>query len=108
MSERNKIELKAINAIKNLNGIIVFLFDASNLSTLSYKEQINLYHEVKELGKIVVPVINKIDDVNKGLYDSIKSELQKENYFEISAEKGYGVDKLLNYLLDILSKQKIN
>jgi nucleolar GTP-binding protein len=108
MSERNKIELKAINVIKNLNGIIVFLFDASNLSTLSYKEQINLYHEVKGLGKIVVPVINKIDDINKELYDSIKSELQKENYFEISAEKGYGVDKLLNYLLDVLSKQKIN
>jgi 50S ribosomal subunit-associated GTPase HflX len=43
-------------------------------------------------------LINKIDDINKGLYDSIKSGLQKENYFEISAEKGYGVDKLLNYI----------
>jgi nucleolar GTP-binding protein len=102
MKERNKIELKAINAIKNLEGVIVFLFDASSLSMLTPKEQINLYNEVKELGKIVVPVINKIDDVNKELYTLIKSELEKEHYFEISAEKGYGINELLNYLLDII------
>jgi len=108
MKERNEIELKAINAIKNLEGIIVFLFDVSSLSMLKPKEQINLYNEVKGLGKTVVPVINKIDDVDEELYNLIKRELEKEHHFEISAEKGYGVNELLNYLLDKLFKQKIN
>lgn len=108
MKERNKIELKAISAIKNLEGIIVFLFDTSSLSMLKPKEQINLYNEVKGLGKIVVPVINKIDHVDEELYNLIKRELEKELHFEISAEKGYGVNELLNYLLDKLLKQKIN
>jgi len=106
MKERNKIELKAINAIKNLNGIIIFLFDVSNLSMLSSKEQIDLYNEIKELGKLIIPVINKIDDVNRELYNLIKNELRKEHYFEISAEKGYGINELLTYVLNIFSKQK--
>jgi len=108
MKERNKIELKAINAIKNLEGVILFLFDVSNQSLYSAKEQIDLYEEVKSLKKVVIPVLNKIDDKNEELYNQIKSRLSaEEKVFEISAEKGLGLDSLLNYTLDILQNAKV-
>ena len=108
MKERNKIELKAINAIKNLEGVILFLFDVSNQSLYSAKEQIDLYEEVKSLKKVVIPVLNKIDDKNEELYNQIKSHLSAEGkVFEISAEKGLGLDSLLNYVLNILQNAKV-
>ena len=108
MRERNKIELKAINAIKNLEGVILFLFDVSNQSLYSAKEQIDLYEEVKSLKKVVIPVLNKIDDKNEELYNQIKSHLSAEGkVFEISAEKGLGLDSLLNYVLNILQNAKV-
>ena len=104
MKERNKIELKAINAIKNLEGIIVFMFDVSNQSLYSAKEQIDLYEEVKSMKKVVIPVLNKIDDKNEELYNQIKTYLSSsaEKMFEISAEKELGLDSLLNYVLNLL------
>lgn len=105
MKDRNVVELKAINAIKNLNGIILFLFDASNSSMYTYKEQLDLYREIMGLGKVVIPVINKIDDLNEELYNAIKNEIKNEQIFEISAEKNTGINELLNYALKLLSKQ---
>ncbi|BFH74519.1 50S ribosome-binding GTPase [Sulfurisphaera javensis] len=106
MSERNKIELKAINAIKNLNGIIIFLFDVSNSSLYSSKEQLDLYNEIKQLNKEVIPVLNKIDDKNEKLYEEIKGQI-KEKAFEISAEKGIGLDTLLNYVITLIQNEQI-
>ncbi|BAB66562.1 NOG1 family protein [Sulfurisphaera tokodaii] len=106
MSERNSIELKAINAIKNLNGIILFLFDVSNSSIYSAKEQLDLYKEVKSIKSVVIPVLNKIDDKNEELYKQIKENIL-EKVFEISAEKNIGLDTLLNYVINLLQNGQI-
>lgn len=106
MKERNKIELKAINAIRNLDGIIIFLFDVSNQALYSPKEQLDLYTEVKSIKKVVIPVLNKIDDKNEELYKEIKSQINEE-VFEISAEKGIGLDTLFNHVLNIIQNAKL-
>jgi len=106
MKERNKIELKAINAIKNLEGIIIFMFDVSNQSLYSAKEQLDLYEEVKGIKKVVVPVLNKIDDKNEELYNEIKNHLS-EKTFEISAEKELGLDSLINYVINLFQNAEL-
>jgi len=106
MKERNKIELKAINAIKNLEGVIIFMFDVSNQSLYSAKEQLDLYEEVKGIKKVVVPVLNKIDDKNEELYNEIKTHLS-EKVFEISAEKGLGLDSLINYVINLFQNAEL-
>lgn len=103
MAKRNKIELQAINAIKNLDGIILFIFDVSKTSLYSAKEQLDLYEEVKGLGKRVIPVLNKIDDKDEKLYEEIKTKANPE--FEISAEKGDGVNELLNYVISLMKHE---
>ncbi|BCU71392.1 NOG1 family protein [Stygiolobus caldivivus] len=103
MSKRNNIELQAINAIKNLEGIILFIFDVSKTSLYGSKEQIDLYKEVKSLGKKVIPVLNKIDEKDENLYTEIKSETNAQ--FEISAEKGEGIGELLNYVLSLIKNE---
>ena len=105
MSKRNKIELQAINAIKNLEGVILFLFDVSKSAMYTAKEQLDLYEEVKSLGKKVIPVINKIDDKDEELYREIKSKSNAQ--FEISAERGDGISELLNYVLSLIQDGKV-
>jgi len=77
MSERNPIELKAINAIRNLNGIVVFLFDVSQGALHSAEEQIDLFEEVSSI-KRTLPALNKIDWADEGLREEIASYLKEE------------------------------
>ncbi len=106
MSERNAIERKAINAIVNLQGIIVFLFDVSRASLYSPKEQMDLFEEVSSL-KRAVPVLNKIDDVDEAIKKEIVERLTQKGvkWFEISAEKRQGVEELLGFLLGELRNE---
>ncbi|MEM3305891.1 MAG: GTPase [Saccharolobus sp.] len=103
-NKRNKIEKKALNAIRNLNGVILFMFDPSISSAMSVEEQIELFKEIISYKKLLVPVINKIDDKYDEYYDRIVKFLIQENlkWFEISAEKNIGIDKLLQELFNLL------
>ncbi len=74
--ERNLIEKKAINALKNLEGIILFVVDLSEAS-YSLEEQKNLLEEIKRLGKKIVVALNKKD---------LASEEQAENGEKIFSE----------------------
>lgn len=47
------------------------MFDSSISSTLSIKEQIDLFEEVLSTNKIIVPVINKIDEKYDEYYNKI-------------------------------------
>lgn len=108
LEERNEIEKKAINAVMNLQGIIVYLFDVSKSAMYTVDEQINIMNEIREMGKTVIPVINKIDDKNESLYNDLKSRLENlgVRYFEISAEKGINVDRLLSYIFELFNITK--
>ncbi|AAK40935.1 NOG1 family protein [Saccharolobus solfataricus] len=109
-AERNRIERKATNAIRNLNGIIVFMFDSSISSVLSVEGQIELFREVKLLKKIVIPVINKIDEKYEEYYKKIVDFLLSEGneWHEISAEKGIGIDKLKEELFNLVKSSGTN
>ncbi|WP_338600473.1 GTPase [Sulfolobus tengchongensis] len=110
-NERNKIERKAINAIRNLNGIVLFMFDTSISSVLSIESQIELFKEVKSMNKIIIPVINKIDERYEEYYKRIVNFLQSEGvtkWYEISAEKGTGLDKLKEELFSLILRGNIN
>ncbi len=108
--KRNKIEKKALNAIRNLSGIIVFMFDSSISSTLSVKEQIDLFEEVLSTNKIIVPVINKIDEKYDECYNKIIEYLasKKVKWYEISAEKEIGLNELKEELFNLIGVNKAN
>jgi nucleolar GTP-binding protein len=100
-SERNQIELKSINALRNLSGITVFMFDVSPISYYGIDDQFSLYKEVRSLsGKKVIPVINKIDEKDETYYQSLIQLI--DNAVEISAEKGIGLEELKREILKVL------
>jgi len=93
-SERNVIERKAVNAIRNLRGIVIFMFDVSNSSLYDAGEQLSIYREVTGMGRPVVTVFNKVDDVNQELFDALAQKLNQERVLKLSAEKGEGMVEL--------------
>jgi len=107
LGERNKIELQAILALRNLRGVIVYLFDVSKSSYYTLNEQVNVLKDIIENfgDKPIVPVVNKIDiaeeDDVKRIEDVVK-RLGLKNLFKISALKDYGVDELKEYILKLL------
>ncbi|AWR97562.1 GTP-binding protein [Acidianus sulfidivorans JP7] len=106
-SQRNQIERKAINALKNLKGIVIFMFDVSKEALYTPEEQINIFKDTLSLSKKTIQVINKIDEINKDYYDKIVEYLNKNNlsFIEISAEKELGIDKLKEKISEILQEE---
>ncbi|ABP96115.1 MULTISPECIES: NOG1 family protein [Metallosphaera] len=92
-AERNVIERKAVNALRNLNGLIVFLFDVSTSSIYGADEQLNIMREVKSLGKPVILAMNKIDAVDENMRREILSRVG-DKVLEISSEQGTGIPEL--------------
>jgi nucleolar GTP-binding protein len=78
LSERNKIELKAITALQHLKGIIVFVVDPIN----DVEKQKSLFLETK-----------KLFSKHKFLIVITKSDLDKDNQIEKTKEsfKGYEI-----------------
>jgi len=60
-SKRNPIEKKAVDALKNLQGIIVFVFDPTQNTEEEIKAQLNLIKEIRDYRKRLVVLINKND-----------------------------------------------
>ncbi len=100
-AERNQIELKSVNALKNLKGIVIFIFDVSPLSYYGIDDQYFLFKEVKELSeKTTIPVINKIDEKDETYYNEVKARV--EDALEISADKEIGLEELKKEILKTL------
>lgn len=74
-------------------------------SILTVDEQIHLFEEILTFKKVVIPVINKIDDKDINNYDSIVKELSRRSmkWYEISAESGLGLEELKKDLLNRLN-----
>ena len=74
----NKIEMKAIIALKHLADLILFIFDSSGSSGYKIEEQQKLYEKIKELfpDKKVITINNKCDlsrDMKADIYVSCKT-----------------------------------
>jgi nucleolar GTP-binding protein len=74
--KRNPIEKKALNALKNLNGSILFVVDISEESH-SIKEQKNLLKEIKKLNKKIIVALNKKDIATRKQIEKAKKEFNE-------------------------------
>ncbi|MDS0256767.1 50S ribosome-binding GTPase [Thermoplasmatales archaeon AK] len=88
MDDRNDMERKAILALKDIPGTILFLIDHSETSGYTLAEQEKLFTEiVNSFKKPVIRVQSKYD-----LSGTCKEEIC------VSSETGYGMDRLLELM----------
>ena len=60
--ERNEMEKKALLALKDIAGSVLFIFDGTGQSGYSYNAQERLFSEIKEiLRKPIIRLQSKID-----------------------------------------------
>ena len=97
LAERNKMELRAILALRHLANAIVFLFDPTEACGYPMSDQEHLLETVKKEFKNIpmVEVENKVD-------------LQKTDSGrrKISASTGKGVSDLVDHLVALLAHQQ--
>jgi nucleolar GTP-binding protein len=105
LSQRNKVELQAILALKHLAKLIVFAFDPSYDSYYAPDEQLRILNEIKSsFNTPIICVINKIDVANPNKLERIKSELNTLGitFIETSAVNGKNIDELKNKIIQYL------
>jgi len=97
LSERNKIELQAISALRHLGDVVLFILDPSETCGYSLASQKHLLEEIKsELKVPVLVVANKSD---------LTSDLKKvETDMLMSAGTGKGVAEVKARLIEILKE----
>jgi nucleolar GTP-binding protein len=87
IEERNPIEKQAVLALRELADLILFIFDPTETCGYALDSQIELYAEIKENFKNVVPVLNKIDMAEEPVIKSIEVRIG-ENALKCSAKEG--------------------
>ena len=102
-SERNKIELQAILALKHLANVIIFLFDPSLTCGYPLEHQVNVYNDVKQhfSNVPIIPVMNKVDIAKEEEKEKLRSMLN-EDLIEMSVLTGQNVNKVLKMALSNL------
>jgi nucleolar GTP-binding protein len=108
LSERNRLELQAIIALKHLAHTIIFMADPSETCGYPLNYQLNLYHEVsKEFAGIpFVKVLNKADLVDSSTIEKAKTALA-DHVFAAIAKEAIGVQEAFKEALTLaLSKFK--
>ena len=97
LSERNKIELRAILALKHLATAIVFMFDPTETCGYDMTAQEHLLETVrKEFAKVPIIEVENKADLTK----------TKSARMKISASTGKGVADLVDKLLGMLQSQQ--
>jgi len=85
----------------NKSAFILYLFDKININTSQLNEEIEQIKQKAPKGSIIIIIANKYD-LNK---NEIILPLNK-NIINISAKTGYGIDKLLNYIINTIEGWK--
>jgi len=97
LSERNKMELRAILALKHLANAIIFMFDPTESCGYTMADQEHLLATVKHEFKDV-PIVEVENKVDLQKSDSVR--------IKISASTGKGVSGLVDKLVAILKTQQ--
>ena len=108
LSRRNKLELQAITALRNLPGIILFVFDPTETCGYPIREQMNVLRDISETfsEKKLIVAINKMDlwgDFRDKVEEAL-ALLDRYEHIKISALTGDGVDNLVKRIRDLLSQ----
>ena len=106
LSERNRIELQAILALKYLARVIVFILDPTNHSGYPLREQLNLLREVRSnfSNTPLLLLVNKIDiatedEVNTALSSAAAID-ESIPTFRVSTINCNGCKEVINYVID--------
>ena len=96
LSERNRIELQAILALKHLARVIVFLLDPTSTCGYPLESQLRLLDEVRTSFPDVpmLVAINKADIATEEQVRTVK-ELLGQDVYVISALRGDGIEELI-------------
>jgi len=92
IEKRNKIERKAIAAIRHLAKIIIFVLDPRKQSEYTLESQLSLLREIKKIipnAKIIV-AINKADIAKKQEIEAVQNTLKEDSIIE-----GEGIESKL-------------
>ncbi|MGC9179584.1 MAG: NOG1 family protein [Vulcanisaeta sp.] len=105
LSERNRIELQAILALKYLARVIVFIVDPTNHSGYSLIEQVNLLREIKDnFNAPTLVLINKIDIAMESEVGTALSNVALIDnsipVFRVSTINCNGCRDVINYIID--------
>lgn len=101
LEERNKIELQAIIALKNLKGGIVFLMDPTETCGYSLDHQLNVLRSVREMfrEKPMVIALTKIDIATDEQIQRAQDKLKGERVFMCNTLECVGVREVVDELL---------
>jgi len=107
LSERNKIELQAITAIRHLADVIVFLFDSSETCGYPLGTQLNLFREIT--GQFhnapVIHILNKVDLATNRQTELARDALSRD-VIEVSALTNQGVEEAFQKALGLALKRR--
>ena len=104
LEERNKVELQAIIALKNLGGGIVFLIDPSETCGYSLDYQLNVLRSVKGMfkEKPMVVALTKVDIASEEQIQRALDRLRGERVFTCNTLKCVGVREVVDELLKVV------
>jgi len=104
LEERNKIELQAIIALKNLEGGMVFLIDPSETCGYSLDYQLNVFRSIKEMfrEKPMVVALTKIDVASEEQIQRALDRLRGERVLTCNTLKCVGVREVVDELLKVV------
>jgi len=107
LSERNKIELQAIIALKYLADVIVFMADPSETCGYKFSNQLNLYQEILDRfkGIPILKVLNKVDLADPAKIEEAKRSLGSDTFEAISTQK-IGTEEIFEEALKIVAKKE--
>ncbi len=98
LAERNPFELQAILALKHLADVLIYMFDPTEASGFSLKEQISIYRDLASRFEVdVLAVVNKVDLIEEPPQDLLKA--LNEKAFLCSAQEKTGVEELIAELV---------
>jgi nucleolar GTP-binding protein len=92
LAKRNQIERLAINALKNLSNLVLFVIDSSEMCGYTLLDQMSLLEEIKGIFPHVIVVNNKCDIA------------RNDDFLNISAQEGEGVEGLKNIITEHVKK----
>ena len=99
LGERNRVELRAIAALRHLRGVVVFMFDPTETCGFPLDYQVRVYRDVADLlsGVPRVLVSNKVDITGPAMASRLLERLgdERREVLFISALRGTNVDHLV-------------
>jgi nucleolar GTP-binding protein len=104
LSERNKMELQAIAALRHLRGPAIYIMDPTETCGYPLDSQLSLLRELmSSLPKRYLVVLNKCD-IEDGKFPEAERELEEMGIraLRISAERGDGLEELISELERVL------